>query len=374
MKIVFIGAKGIPPGVIPGAGGVEMHVEQIATRLAADGHHVTVYIRDYADLPRTQTVYRGVHLVRRPSLRTKNLDTITHVFFSTWHALFRPADIIHYHGVGPSTLAWVPRLFKRKTKIVCTFHSRDWFDTKWSPVAKWYLRFGELSALYFPHRTVVISHVLQKFCKNAFGRDTVYIPNGADVPGPQGSDEIEKLGLVPGRYLLGVGRLVPNKAYDVAIEAYRDVKSDLPFVIAGDAFHSDAYLMRLKYLASLDSRIRLVGFQTGDALRQLYAHCYVFIHPSRAEGLSTSIIEAMAAGKLVIMSDIRENLELVDHSGLAFNTDDRDALRDMIRFVLEDPTMVEERGRRARQVVQQEYSWDRVVDRLESLYKDLIRS
>ncbi len=374
MKIVFIGAKGIPANAVPGAGGVEMHVEQIATRLASHGHHVTVYIREYADMPRTEQVYRGVHLVRRPSLRTKNLDTITHVMFSTWHALFRPADIIHFHGVGPSTLAWLPRLFKRKTKVVCTFHSRDWFDTKWSPVAKWYLRFGEMAALYFPHRTVVISHVLQKFCKTAFGRDTAYIPNGAEVPGPQESNELHKLGLERGRFLLGVGRLVPNKAYDVAIEAYRDVKSDLPLVIAGDAFHSDAYLMRLKYLASLDSRIRLIGFQTGDALKQLYAHCYAFIHPSRAEGLSTSIIEAMAAGKLVIMSDIRENLELVDHSGLAFKTDDQKALREMIEFVLGDPAMTEERGHRARKVVQQEYSWDRVVDRLESLYKDLIRS
>ncbi|KAA0205646.1 glycosyltransferase [Candidatus Uhrbacteria bacterium] len=374
MRIVFIGAKGIPAGVIPGAGGVEMHVEQIATRLAADGHHVTVYIRDYADLPRTQHAYRGVHLVRRPSIRTKNLDTITHVAAATWHALFRPADIIHYHGVGPSTLALLPRLFKRKTKIVATFHSRDWFDTKWSPVAKWYLRFGEIAALYFPHRTIVISHVLQKFCKNAFGRETVYIPNGADVPGPQGSEEVKKLGLEPGKYLLGVGRLVPNKAYDVLIEAYREVKSDFPLVIAGDAFHSGAHLMRLKYLASQDSRVRLIGFQTGDALRQLFAHCYAFVHPSRAEGLSTSIIEAMAAGKLVIMSDIRENLELIDHSGLAFKTDDRDALREVMELVLRDPVMVKERGERARAIVQQEYSWDRVVDRLESLYKDLIRS
>lgn len=374
MRVVYIGAKGIPANVIPGAGGVEMHVEQISTRLAARGHDVTAYIRDYADLPRTQEAYRGVRLIRRPSIRTKNLDTITHVATSTWHALFRPADIIHYHGVGPSTLAILPRLFKRKTKIVCTFHSRDWFDTKWSPVAKWYLRFGEMAALYFPHRTVVISHVLQKFCKSAFGRDTVYIPNGADIPGPQGAEEIRKLGLEPGRYFLGAGRLVPNKAYDVAMEAYRDVKTDMPLVIAGDAFHSGPYLRKLKYLASLDPRVRLIGFQSGDALRQLFAHCYAFLHPSRAEGLSTSIIEAMAAGKLVIMSDIRENLELIDHSGLPFTTDDPHSLREVIEFSLNDPAMVEARGWHGRRMVEKEYSWDRVVDRLESLYKDLIRS
>lgn len=374
MRIVLIGAKGIPANVIHGAGGVEVHVEEVATRLAADGHHVTVYIRDYADLPRTQEAYRRVHLIRRPSIHTKNLDTITHVFFSTIHALFRPADIIHYHGVGPSTLAWIPRVFKPSAKVVCTFHSRDWFDTKWSPVAKWYLRFGELSALYFPHRTVVISHVLQKFCKNAFGRKTVYIPNGAKIPGPQGMDEIKKLGLKPGQYFLGVGRLVPNKAYDVLLEAYRDVHTDFPLVIAGDAFHSGPHLSRLKYLASQDPRVRLVGFETGESLLQLYAYCYAFLHPSRAEGLSTSIIEAMASGKLVIMSDIRENLELIDHSGLAFTMDDKEALKAVIDLTLSDPTMVKERGERGRSVVQQEYSWDCVVDQLESLYKDLIRS
>ncbi len=371
MRIVFIGAKGIPSGAIPGAGGVEMHVEQVATRLAAKGHRVTVYIRTYVDLPRTQKVYKGVHLVRMPSIRTKNLDTITHVICSTFHALFRPADVIHYHGVGPSTLAWLPRLFRWRTKVVCTFHSRDWFDTKWSKPAKWYLRFGEMSALYFPHRTVVISHVLQVFCRRAFGRNTTYIPNGADEMGPQGTDEIRKLGLEPGKYLLGVGRLVPGKAYDVVIEAYRHVKSDLPLVIAGSSFHSDEYILKLQALAAQDPRVRLIGFQTGVALRQLFAHCYVFVHPSRAEGLSTSIIEAMAAGKVVIMSDILENLELVDHSGLAFRTDDKKALQETIELVLSDPEIVRERGQRARQVVHKEYSWERVVDRLEDLYKDL---
>ena len=374
MRIIYIGAKGIPPGAIPGAGGVEMHVEQIATRLAAKGHRVSVYIRTYVDLPANQKVYKGVHLIRMPSIRTKNLDTITHVICSTFHALFQPADVIHYHGVGPSTMAWLPRLFKWRTKVVCTFHSRDWFDTKWSKPAKWYLKFGELSALYFPHRTVVISHVLQVFCKKAFGRDTSYIPNGAEEPGPQGTDEIRKLGLEPGKYLLGVGRLVPGKAYDVVIEAYRHVVSEYPLVIAGSSFHSDEHILKLQALAARDPRVRLIGFQTGVALRQLYAHCYAFVHPSRAEGLSTSIIEAMAAGKVVVMSDIKENLELVDHSGLAFKTDDKKALQETIELVLSDPEIVRERGQRARQVVHKEYSWERVVDRLEQLYKDLTQS
>jgi glycosyltransferase involved in cell wall biosynthesis len=371
MRIVFIGAKGIPTSAISGAGGVEMHVEQIALRLAAAGHQVSVYIRGHADLDKDRQTYKGVRLIRIPALRSKNFETITHVFLSTLHALFRPADIIHYHGVGPSSLAWIPRLFKWKTKVVCTFHSRDWYDTKWGTGAKLYLRYGEWSALHYPHATIVISHVLQVFCRDHFHRKTVYIPNGADIPGPQGVELVKSLGLEPGKYLLGVGRLVPNKAYEVAIEAYKHVKSDFPLVIAGASFHSDEYIEKLEKLAAEDPRIRLVGFQTGENLKQLYAHCYAFVHPSRAEGLSTSIIEAMASAKVVVMSDIKENLELVDHSGLAFKTDDIDALRKTLELVLEDPEMVKERGERAREVVRQNYSWESVVDQLQSLYKDL---
>ncbi len=370
MRIYFLGTKGIPSASIAGAGGVERHVEQIATRLAAHGHSVYVYIRSHADFPKN--TFDGVHLIRIPSIRTKNLDTITHTFLATLHVLFQKADIIHYHGVGPSTLAWIPRLFKWRSKVISTFHSRDWFDSKWSWVARHYLKFGEWAAVHFPHRTVVISHTLQVFCRQTWKRATDYIPNGAEVFGPQGSEHVRRLGLVPGHYILGVGRLVPNKAYDVAIEAYRDVDTDMPLVIVGESYYATDYDHKLHTLADRDVRVRLLGYQSGVALRQLFAHCYAFVHPSRAEGLSVTIIEAMAAGKVVIMSDIKENMELVDHSGIAFSVDNRKALTQAIQLALSDPAMVAERGQRACDVVRKEYSWDKVVDKLQNLYKDVL--
>ena len=369
MRVHMIGAKGIPSDSVPGAGGVERHVEQMATRLAEHGHRVSVYIRKYSDYKKH--TWNGVRLIRIPSFRSKNLDTISHVFLSTLHVLFQETDIIHYHGVGPSTMAWIPRVFKPKVKVVCTFHSRDWFDSKWGWFAKSYLKFGEWAAVHFPHRTIVISHTLQVWCRNKWKKQTDYIPNGADLLGPQGASELQRFGLVPGQYFLGVGRLVPNKAYEVAIEAYRHVKSDFPLVIVGESFHSTEYDHRLRNLAERDLRVRLIGYQSGTVLRQLFANCYAFIHPSRAEGLSVTIIEAMAAGKVVIMSDIKENLELIDHSGISFKTDDRDELKTAIELVLEDPAMVEERGTRGRERVKQERSWARVADKLEKWYKDV---
>lgn len=370
MRVHFIGAKGIPSASIHGAGGVERHVEQIATRLAEKGHRVSVYVRNTSDYHKH--TWNGVRLIRIPFFGGKNFETISHVFFSTLHVLFQETDVIHYHGVGPSTLAWIPRLLKPGTKVVCTFHSRDWYDSKWSWFARAYLKFGEYAAVHFPHRTIVISHVLQVFCRKRWKRQTVYIPNGADLPAPQGISELTRFGLKPNGYFLGVGRLVPNKAYEVAIEAYRHVKTDMPLVIVGEAFHSTEYDHQLRDLAERDPRIRLVGYQSGTTLRQLFAHCYAFIHPSRAEGLSVTIIEAMAASRLVIMSDIKENLELIDHSGISFRTDDRADLRKTIEFALSDPAMVQTRGERAREMVKGEYSWTRVVDKTEKMYQDLL--
>ncbi|MFO0764979.1 MAG: glycosyltransferase family 4 protein [Patescibacteria group bacterium] len=180
MRIHIIGSKGIPSASIQGAGGVERHVEQVATRLAERGHEIFVYVRDSSTYQLPE--WNGVKLIRTPFIPGKNTATISHVFFSTLHVLFQKTDIIHYHGVGPSTLAWIPRLFKWKAKIVTTFHSRDWFDTKWSRFARMYLQFGEWSAVNFPHATIAVSHVIKVFCRTNYKKEVTYIPNGADIP------------------------------------------------------------------------------------------------------------------------------------------------------------------------------------------------
>ncbi len=139
MNIAMIGQKGV--GVVDRGGGIEKHVTEISTRLAKKGHAVTVYTRR-AYQQNGGTEYQGVRLVYVPTIYRKNLEAIVHSFFATIHALRQPYDIIHFHGVGPATLAWIPRLLKPAAKVVVTFHSQDRFHKKWSAPARAYLRFG----------------------------------------------------------------------------------------------------------------------------------------------------------------------------------------------------------------------------------------
>ena len=175
MRIAYIGQKGIPMT----QGGVEAHVENLAVEMAKLGHEVFVYTRDYYT-DKNLKEYKGVKLISIPSIRTKNLDTITHVLFSTIHALFQKYDVIHYHSVGASLMSFIPRIFSR-AKVVGTFHCLDRFHQKWGFFARLMLRIGEWTVCYFPHKTIAVSQYIQKYCLDDYGKKVDYIPNGFSI-------------------------------------------------------------------------------------------------------------------------------------------------------------------------------------------------
>jgi glycosyltransferase involved in cell wall biosynthesis len=372
MRIAMIGAKAIPAAWAEGGGGIERHVELLSQELVARGHHVTVYVRSSAN-PKKLKRWMGVHLVTLPTLRSKYFATIVHVALASVHVLFQKADIVHYHGVGPSTLAWIPRLFKPRSRIVVTFHSRDRFHEKWPWPARAYLAFGEWTACRFPHVTLAVSHGIQLFCRHMFGREAIYIPQGVDVSSKlPGSGFLKELGVEPMEYVITLGRLIPVKAYEDAIHAFEGVASDKKLLIIGDATEDALeYKEKLERLSIKDSRILMIGQRSGVELQQLIAHCYCMIHPSRVEGLSVAILEAMSYGRLVVMSDISANRELVDHSGIAYPVGNVRALREVLNWIFSDPLLVKIRGERAREVVKRIYSWEHVVLRMEAMYRRL---
>jgi glycosyltransferase involved in cell wall biosynthesis len=367
MKIVMIGQKGLP--VRKDAGGIERHVEELSTRLAVRGHDITIFARErYAPVPGAMTP-EHVTIRTAPSIPTKHLDTITHAFTATWLAIFSGADVFHYHGIGPASLAWIPRVFAPFSRVVVTFHSVDRRHGKWGFFARAYLAYAEWAAIAFPHVTIAVSKTIRDYCKHVYRKDVVYIPNGATIVTSSGSDRLLRWGLLPEKYLLTVARLVPQKGIHHLIAAYGDLQTDMPLVVVGDGGGANPYADGLHTQASGDSAVIFTGFQSGEALKQLYAHAYLYVHPSEAEGLSISILEAMGAGRCVLVSDIPENVESIDHSGLSFANANVDDLREAIAELLHHPEIVRERGERARKWVRNEYDWGAITDRTVAVYK-----
>lgn len=373
MRIAMIGQKGIPFDEEGGGGGIERHVEELSTRLVERGNEVIVYVRPHA-VSWKEPTYKGVRLIRRPSLKSKNFDTISHALICTLDVLFRNVDIIHYHGVGPSTLAWVPRLLKPGAQVVVTFHSQDRFHLKWGLFARLYLTWGEWTAVHIPHLTIAVSHAIRGFCREKWpGRTVVVIPNGvADAPRADGVEEIKQFGLTPGGYILTVARLIRHKGIHHLIQAYAGLKTDKKLAIVGAPSYTRDYYDYLLGLAKDNPNIVFTGFQTGRTLAALYQHSYLYVHASESEGLSLTILEAMSYATPVLISDIPENLETIDHSGFSFEVRNVADLRRKLEDLLAKPDEVRQVGERGQEFIKKNFNWKSVVEKTEAAYRSAL--
>ena len=362
MRIAMIGQKGIPATY----GGIEKHVEEITRRLAQRGHDVSVFCRLYYT-PAEASV-PGVHLLRRPSLHTKHLDTVTHAAFATLESMARRFDIVHFHALGPSVFAALPRVTGKRT--VVTVHGLDWQRQKWGRFASWVLRQCEGPAARFPNRTIVVSRTLRQYFQQHHHCDAVFIPNGTNLPQPRAARKILQFGLEPGKYVLFVGRLVPEKGVHFLCEAFSRIDTDLKLVLAGGHSFSEEYAAQLKSYES--DRIRLLDYVFGESLEELWSHAYLVAQPSTVEGLSIALLEALSYGRCVLLSDIPENLEVAEGCSVSFRSQDVNDLRAKLEQLIRDPARVRSFEDKARAHIQEHYSWDRVTGATESLYRSLL--
>jgi glycosyltransferase involved in cell wall biosynthesis len=147
----------------------------------------------------------------------------------------------------------------------------------------------------------------------------------------------------------------------------------MPLVLAGDSVRGDDYPERLRALAGTDPRIRFTGFVYGDLWRALLSHAYLFVHPSESEGLSIGLLESMAFGNCVLVSDVPENLEVVgDFAGACFRSRDAGDLRRALAALIADSAEVEGLRRRARTHVGLHFDWEKIVDAYERVYREVL--
>ncbi|OGY44686.1 MAG: hypothetical protein A3B89_04360 [Candidatus Buchananbacteria bacterium RIFCSPHIGHO2_02_FULL_40_13] len=370
MKIALIGQKGLPAK----QGGIERHVEELSIRLAEAGFDVSVYSRPYYSGKNIKE-YKNVKLINLPSLNTKHFDTISHTFISTIHALFKNYDIIHYHGVGPALLAWLPRVFKPQVKVIATFHCLDRQHQKWNRFARLMLAYGERAACKFPHQTITVSKTLQKYCEYRFDKKTVYIPNGVSLNNHQANENVlSEYNLEKNSYIFTAARLVRHKGIHTLIEAYNKTATNKKLVIAGEGANTYDYVKDLRQSAASNKNIIFTGEQTNGNLRALFENACLFVQPSEAEGLSIALLEAMSYGLPVIVSDIEENLEVVGNSGLKFKNKNATDLAKQLKFVLDNQTEMRNDARLAKKVIDKEYDWGNITRQTIGLYRQPFHS
>jgi glycosyltransferase involved in cell wall biosynthesis len=366
----MIGQKGIPTL----AGGIERHVEELSLRLGRQGHEVLVYTRAWYAAPK-RDLFPGVSTIKAPTIKSKHLDAIVHTLTSTIQAIKAEVDVIHYHGVGPSLLAWIPRIFAHKVKVVSTFHCIDRKHAKWGRMARLSLLIGEWAACKFPHATITVSRTLEAYCRDRFNCEARYIPNGITPVNEKSTSQLylEKYNLVPGKYLLMVSRLVRHKGQHRLIAAYRHLKAQnrtngMKLVFAGGSAFTDDYVSEIKAQAATDPEIIFTDNIQGEELNQIFTNAYMVVHPSSSEGLPIAVLEAMSYGHTVLGSDIPEIMEVTNKYGFAHRNRDVSHLIEKLGELIASPQLVKMTGEKARLFVETDYAWDDVATNVAELY------
>jgi glycosyltransferase involved in cell wall biosynthesis len=203
-----------------------------------------------------------------------------------------------------------------------------------------------------------------------YGRRIEAIPYGAELPDPGGTAWCERLGVEPGRFILFVGRLVPENNAHLLVEAHRRLDRDWPLVVVGDAPYAERYIADLKAAAGPD--VRFPGYVFGHGYRELVHRCGVMCVPTEVGGTHPVIVEAMAAGACLLVSDHAPNLEVAGDTAATFPlAGGSGALSTALRELLDDPDRRGPLAAAAAARASERYGWDTCAERYLELCRRL---
>ena len=369
LKIAVFGQKRIPSR----EGGVEIVVEELATRVASLGNQVTVYNRSGHHVSGSEfdekrlKSYKGVRIKTVPTIQRKGLAAVSSSFFASLCAAWGNYDVVHIHAEGPAFWCAIPKFFGKR--VIVTIHGIDWARAKWSnSFGSKYIKKAEQKAVKHADAIIVLSKNVQDYFREQYNRETFFIPNGVNRPNLEEANEITKRwGLNKDGYVLFLGRIVPEKGLKYLVDAWKDIKTDKKLVIAGGTSDTDDFAIDLK--KNCGDNVIFTNFVQGQVLRELYSNAYVYTLPSDLEGMPLSLLEAMSYGNCCLTSDIPECAEVVEDKAVLFKKSDVADLREKLQNLLDHPEIVQKYKNEATDFICRKYNWDDVTRKTLALFR-----
>ncbi len=350
--------------------GFETAFGEIAPRLVAAGHEVTIYCRA-SHYPRHLRVseYKGVKLKYVPSPGGKNLSGLVATLIASLHALATGRfDLFFFVNVGMGHHAAFCRV--AGAKVVMNVDGLDWKRAKWGPLARFYFRSAARSAIRFCHRLITDAEAMRQFYLDEFGKETTMIAYGAYVESSANPDVVRQFGVEPNEYYLIASRLIPENHADLIILGFLESGTSKKLVIAGGANYDSPFHRRLREIAT-DKVIFTGHIDDQSVIKELHCNCFAYVHGHSVGGTNPSLLKAMGYGNCILALDTVFNREVLDDTGLFFPKDEK-VLAHLIRRVEKDPGLVVELRRKGPRRIEKEYSWDKVSDQYNQLFREVV--
>lgn len=364
MKIALIGIRGIP--VI--YSGFEVCAEKLSVDLTKRGHDLTVYCRaPYVNTKRKS--YKGVKLVATPTIKSKNLETIIHSFLSTLHVIFvGKHNLVYYFGVGSSLFSLLPRLFGIKT--IVNVDGLDWKREKWGAIGKLYLALSEYLAIFLPNKIITDSLFIKKYYQRRFKKKTKYIPYGYYLEKRDSKSILQRHGLKKNRYLVWVGRFVPDNHPDQLIGSFSKLDTDIKCVIVGDDVRESPYKEKLLQQGRSVENVIFTGFLDRVPYANIVKNALAYVETKRSGGTHPSLVEAMGFGSLVVSNNHIANKGVLGNTAVFYKVDSGVDLTKKLRWVVDRKNYKKQNllRKKCAERAKHKYSWEKIIDDYEELF------
>lgn len=366
-----------PSAYYPHVGGIEELTRQLALALQGRGHETTVLTNRWPDGVLQSEMLDGVDVTRLrfplpaapPAAAARFLVTSPQAAIAVVRHVRRwRADIVHVIGGGPQSVYLGVLADLLGASLVFTTQGELSFDAHGVFERSATLRAGLRRMVRKAQVVTACSeftlHNLKTFATP--NRPSLVIPNGVDPDEfVGGADEERDFG----RYVLAVGRLVPQKGFDVLLDAFTsDALLDLSLVIAGDGFERESLERRATELG-IGSRVHFVGSVDRGRLPGLMRGAQVFAFPSRGEAFGIALLEAMAAGVPAVAAGAGGVPEFArdGENALVVPPEDVGALSLALARLITDGELRERLSAGGRQTARG-LAWSRIAERYEAAY------
>jgi len=379
----------VTPRFPPAIGGMENHVYAVSTRLKKRGHKVMVITSDDVDengkgTVRYLDVMNGVEVYRRPLLFRKRMRE--YWFLSDVTAILSKleADVVHTNGYRCLS-SCIATYWCRRNKIPVVFTPHGIYPSRSFAngliKAAYDHSFGNLLLRSSDKITALTKHNKHLLLKLGAPRERiVLIPNGVDVNKyykTRQCNEKKSKEEFGGPVLLYVGRIDWNKGLERVIEALPAlIKSfnHIKFLIVGPDYsgHSENLWTLARELGVSESVV-MTGEVSEEQKIFYYSVADVFVLPAIYEGLSLSLLEAMASGLPIVVTKSGGPGDILvdDVHALLMNDCSAQEISSLVSMILADSRLAKRIGKNALDLVSKEFSWDRVVDKIEAIYSEV---
>jgi glycogen(starch) synthase len=365
-----------PSAYYPHVGGIEEVTRQLALALGAKGHHVAVLTNRWPSGVQRRESLEGVDVTRlrfplpamRPWAVLRFLAAAPSAAVALVHHIrhWEPS-VVHVIGAGPQSAYLAALHSLLSARLVFTAAGELTFDAHGAFERSVTLRAGLRRILRHADAVTACSAFVMRDLERLekiHGRSYV-IPNGVVADEFDAAHPEDALG----RYVLAVGRLVPQKGFDVLIDAFASESlTDMNLVLAGDGFERSRLVARAAK-HGLGSRVVFVGSVSRTRLGQLLRGARAFAFPSRGEAFGIALLEAMAAGVPAVAAAAGGVPELVrdGENALLVRPESAAELAAAIARLASDERLRERLALGGRKTAA-ELSWSRITSGYEDVY------